>query len=198
MCSAWPFLSLHFNSDTKLQKTAAVFCLFYGLLQGEKNTYALGSRWLWVSSSKAKVERYFSRTISPHTLWGIFADLQWAPQLQLTTHRQSLQSYSNEGRVFLSPYSPSYFHPMDLSCSMLPPMFWKSPDYEFTTIWISNLIQIYLLLPTSVLIFNEANCSVWFGREPRKTRFWFSVHLNTRQSRNIILPANWSQTADCC
>lgn len=46
--------------------------------------------------------------------------------------------------------------------------------------------------------FNEANCTVQFGREPRKTGFWFSVHLNTRRSRNIILPANWSLTAYCC
>lgn len=68
------------------------------------------------------------------------------------TEFTSLESYSSERRVFLSSYIPSYSHPIDLSCSVLPPMFWKSPKDEFRTIWISNLIQIYLLLLTSVLI----------------------------------------------
>ena len=35
-----------------------------------------------------------------------------------------------------------------------------TPNHKLGTIWISNLIQTYLLLPTSVLIFNEANCTL--------------------------------------
>lgn len=131
MCSPWPFLSLVFDSDAKLQKAAAaVFWSFLRSTAGREKdlrpgVWDTGSRPPWVRSSKAKVERCFCRTLSPHALLGVFADLQWAPHLQPSTDSKSSLSCYNEGRVLLSPCGPSYLHPMDLNSSVLPPTFQK-------------------------------------------------------------------------
>lgn len=94
VCSPWPFLSLVFNTDAKLQKAAAVFWSFLRSSAGREKdlhpgVWDTGSRSPWVSSSKAKMERCFCRTLSPPALLGVFADLQWAPHLQPSTGRKS-------------------------------------------------------------------------------------------------------------
>lgn len=129
MCSPWPLPPLLFNSDAKLQRQQQHSDCFTVHCRERKaptpRVWDMGCKSLWVSSSKASVERCFCRILSPHALLGVFAYLERAPHPQLTTGRNSSQSCQNEGRILLSPRSPSYLHPMDLKCSMLPPMFWK-------------------------------------------------------------------------
>lgn len=134
------------------------------------------------------MEIYFCRTISTHTCGASL--LIYSRNLSCNSPPTEFTELCKGRKGLPKPPKPLFLSSHGSEISNSSSYILKNPNYEFRTIWISNLIQIYLLLLTSVLVFNEGNCSVQFGREPRKTGFGFSVHLNTRRSRNLILPVN--------
>lgn len=53
----------------------------------------------------------------------------------------------------------------------------KSPNHKLRTIWISEFFQTYLLLPTSVLIFDEANCTLACDLEENQEKQGFDFQF---------------------
>lgn len=53
----------------------------------------------------------------------------------------------------------------------------KNPNYKFKTIWMSNFTQIYLLLPASVLIFDDANCTLVCDLEENQEKQGFDFQF---------------------